>query len=105
MECKYLFIFTLYFLQYVLIETLWNVNYEKLKWYALGDSCINRNIVECKSVINASNAFREKRINRNIVECKYGSPTSGKGAGQVLIETLWNVNKQTAQQIADKYKY
>ncbi len=32
----------------VLIETLWNVNYEKLKWYALGDSCINRNIVECK---------------------------------------------------------
>ena len=56
-------------------------------------------------MINASNAFREKRINRNIVECKYGSPTSGKGAGQVLIETLWNVNKQTAQQIADKYKY
>ena len=32
----------------VLIETLWNVNYEQCGDYIDWSDCINRNIVECK---------------------------------------------------------
>ena len=55
----------------VLIETLWNVNRDFGIVLLRSVHRINRNIVECKSMISVSNAFREKRINRNIVECKF----------------------------------
>ena len=77
---------------------------------------INRNIVECKSVIHASFPASGFSINRNIVECKYHTaplrPASERGINRnivecksprppckkciaytVLIETLWNVNR------------
>ena len=56
--------------QFVLIETLWNVNCSSEQVCRIGAARINRNIVECKSFYLLIELFSE----------------------QVLIETLWNVN-------------
>ena len=57
---------------------------------------INRNIVECKVCRYSSRICRSLRINRNIVECK-DSPGFELGQDtRVLIETLWNVKKDTS---------
>ena len=77
------------------------------------DSCINRNIVECKEGQGWATGRNYGRINRNIVECKESSCfafyrrntcinrniVECKGfnkvlvscSEEVLIETLWNV--------------
>ena len=57
-------------LSLVLIETSWNVKRDLLDaWLQLHNS-INRNIVECKEVLERFRFARKHRINRNIVECK-----------------------------------
>ena len=38
-------------------------------------------------------------INRNIVECKYKRQGESTGYSRELIETLWNVNTESAPQI------
>ena len=53
---------------------------------------INRNIVECKVSISGDALVVVGRINRNIVECKAGQKCYLTQASWfVLIETLWNV--------------
>ena len=54
----------------VLIETLWNVNFQWGVWVTAW----------------------ARRINRNIVECKYQHFAPKPRSREVLIETLWNVN-------------
>ena len=53
----------------------------------------NRNIVECKAIINAFAILYFLRFNRNIVECKVLSPPCSLQITLVLIETLWNVKR------------
>ena len=54
----------------VLIETLWNVKYDRSFRSGCILTRINRNIVECKVQIRVVlNGFTHS-INRNIVECK-----------------------------------
>ena len=76
----------------VLIETLWNVKCNGVRFPRLFYSRINRNIVECKAFQFSYLSQYRCCINRNIVECK------GRSNGlrlrpfiSVLIETLWNV--------------
>ena len=101
----------------VLIETLWNVNFYDLKVSCLSASInrniveckcswsdtlyqsdlrINRNIVECKSQNGLIVLLVSNSINRNIVECKFRCHITSLNPLSVLIETLWNVNLQTA---------
>ena len=54
----------------VLIETLWNVNINWTKILYLDNSSFNRNIVECKWVLEAPESRIKRSFNRNIVECK-----------------------------------
>ena len=58
---------------------------------------INRNIVECKSIPLINRIHFQARINRNIVECKSGYSQTVFITGGELIETLWNVNKNTME--------
>ena len=60
---------------------------------------INRNIVECKSSLNISGVDFSISINRNIVECKYHERREVFIRIMVLIETLWNVNRLTRNQV------
>ena len=53
---------------------------------------INRNIVECKLIIQCQQILTQTRINRNIVECKYTHNLYDNLHYLELIETLWNVN-------------
>ena len=45
------------------------------------------------------------RFNRNIVECKVHLIDDDGNAGQVLIETLWNVKVKIAGDTFPKYKF
>ena len=54
----------------VLIETSWNVKFDRYRPLLLLLSRINRNIVECKVWKKISNHDDVSCINRNIVECK-----------------------------------
>ena len=57
--------------EFVLIETLWNVK-----------------------IANAPPISTPICINRNIMECKEQTEAPLNGLGTVLIETLWNVKKR-----------
>ena len=65
----------------VLIETLWNVNEIKERFYEHSSS-----------------------FNRNIVECKFALVESPPVLWQVLIETLWNVNSYMFLSFSDDFK-
>ena len=56
----------------VLIETLWNVKSESSSGGTGDSGSINRNIVECKDVLDILCTASVDGINRNIVECKVG---------------------------------
>ena len=65
----------------VLIETYWNVKLRGAYTNVLTDSCINRNILECKDFRN------EQRTVDGI---------------RVLIETYWNVKSRPAAEPASE---
>ena len=67
----------------VLIETLWNVNTEPVKYMSTWHIRINRNIVECKFLFVAKYYLQET----------------------VLIETLWNVNLYITEGNAEGVRY
>ena len=54
--------------------------------------CFNRNIVECKLILESEKIYIVISFNRNIVECKLEGTLPGSRGFGVLIETLWNVN-------------
>ena len=57
-------------LHVVLIETLWNVNYVDTPDGRFYRCCFNRNIVECKLILQGAPTVTDPGFNRNIVECK-----------------------------------
>ena len=60
----------------------------------LSDTSFNRNIVECKFASHLPGSRPAAGFNRNIVECKYHLVNDCRRHFSVLIETLWNVNRQ-----------
>ena len=58
---------------------------------------INRNILECKIVIEQGNTECVGRINRNILECKITCYWIPPVKCCVLIETYWNVKADLRQ--------
>ena len=57
----------------------------------------NRNIVECKGKCQSCFMLFAICFNRNIVECKVSIALTSDPCMQVLIETLWNVKKNSYQ--------
>ena len=77
----------------VLIETYWNVNLTSLNTSTKSTAGLNRNILECKWVLQRNRQRRtDIRLNRNILECKYLYINDPVLIDEVLIETYWNVN-------------
>ena len=78
--------------EFVLIETLWNVKLRDRAVLLVYLLRINRNIVECKDLVDSSVLMI---LNIVLIETlwnvKVGRRTTPGRIGQVLIETLWNV--------------
>ena len=82
LECKVKYIRETYGVNWVLIETYWNVKERR----ASGNGCV-------------------PRINRNILECKVAYSLIACNIFAVLIETYWNVKEDVTNFLKRLRKY
>ena len=91
MECKVVMHFYVFVWVPVLIETLWNVKTVGDQYAIYVDTCINRNIVECKEALLVPLCpLYQKSINRNIVECKVN-------AANIALSGIASINRNIVE--------
>ena len=76
----------------VLIETLWNVNKFAKRTLWTSENRINRNIVECKWIMQRYRLWLSYVLIETLWNVNVYEPYTGGQPSPVLIETLWNVN-------------
>ena len=91
--------------QFVLIETYWNVKFNGYTAYLHKGESINRNILECK-VMNAMIALVASFV---LIETYWNVKANGSrmisATLPVLIETYWNVKWCATYQFALELEY